>query len=165
MLKFSKTSSDRLRFISSTDEAVSMDGTDAVERYQRYLDDLDPSHLELCGEPTVFVLRPLTQEVIGIAAQLSRGLVMPGQYMDPQAVRELVRLSCEAIEPEPDGMGEADLYRFEYRRKVLSPDLMAQVPDGALREAAQVLINSLPDFQSKGDGTEDDPFGPSDSEG
>lgn len=159
MLRFTRSRSDRLRFISSVDEAVDMTASDASKKYKAYLEDLDESHLTLTGPPTVFLLRPLTHETVGLAAQLSRGLVIPGAYLDPQAVRELFRLSCEAMEPEPEGWDKNDVYRFEYRRQVLSHEIVEQLPDGLLREGAQVLIDSLPQIEQRASGDETDPFG------
>lgn len=160
MLRFTRSRSDRLRFISSVDGAVDMSTPEAVEGYNLYLKDLNVGHLTLTAEPTVFVLRPLTQEIIGIAAQLSRGLVIPGMYLDPQACREMFRLSCESMEPEPEGWDENDIYRFEYRRKVLSHEVVKDLPDGLLREGAQILIDSLPQSEQRASGDESDPFVP-----
>lgn len=165
MLRFYKSRTDRIRFISSLDEAVDTSTPEARAAYREYLKDLDVKHLTVTGEPTVLVMRPLTHEVVGLAAQLSLGLAAPGVYLDPQAAREMVRLSTEAIEPAPDGWTETDLYRWEYRRRVLSPETMAQLPDGLIREAAQVLVDTLPAIGPRASGDETDPFVLTTSEG
>lgn len=165
MLRFQKSRQDRLLFISSLDDAVDADTPEGIAGYKAYLADLDRSHLILRGEPTVLVLRPLTHEVVGLAAQLSRGLVVPGLYLAPQAALELVRLSCEEIRPAPEGWQEDEVYRFEYRRRVLAPQIMEQLPEGLLREAAQVLVETLPSQAPRASGDETDPFVPTPPEG
>jgi hypothetical protein len=164
MLRFTKSRSDRLRFISSLDEAVDTSTPEGVEGYQKYLEDLNEGHLTLVGQPTVFIFRPLTHEVIGIAAQHSRGIVIPGTYLSPQANLELFRLSCESMEPGPEDWEEGEVYRFEFRRQVLSYEVMGNLADGLLREGVKVLIDSLPEMEAQASGDETDPFGQTESE-
>ncbi len=165
MLRFTRTKTDTLRFISSVDEAVDTDSPEGLEGYSRYLKTLDESQLVLTGTPTVFVLRPLTHAVKDRAEFMSGMVVMPGKIVVPQTARQLVRMSCGKIEPEPEGWEQSEIYRFENGAQCLTAAIVDPLPGDIFLEGAQVLLETLPEMHEAASGDETDPFDPTAPEG
>jgi len=113
--------------------------------YGSYLKTLDPSLLILTGDPLVFILRPLDIKAYEIAIRDARGVAVRNVYTDNVTARELLRLCCVDIENWPEEWGDKEkAFRFEYGRTVLSADLACDLPPGVCREAAAVLLDTLP---------------------
>jgi len=164
--KLFKSRRDRIKFISSVDEAVDVSTEQHRTAYANYLKTLDPSLLVLNGEPLTFTLRPLDVEVYEIACRDSRGVAIRDLYTDSVTARQLLRLSCEDVTEWPKEWGDKEkAFRFEYGRKVLSPEFVCDLPPAVCREAAAVLLDTLPlpelDQAKDGDdgGDVDNPFG------
>ena len=138
---------DRIEFITSLDEAVDTSTEEAREGYRTYLETLDRSTIVLVGEPTVFILRPLAWDAYEIACRDAQGVAIKDLYTDTPTARELFRLSVEDVEPWADGWGKKKkeaAFRWEFKRKVLSAQFVARIPAGACREAAKILLDTLP---------------------
>jgi len=139
---------DTVRFISSIDQCVQCETDDEVEAYAEYLRDLDPSRLTLTGDPVVFILRPLSWAAYELACRDAKGIAVKDLYTDEPTARELLRLSCEDVENWPiewgDEKAKRGAFRFEYRRKVLAPEFAEDLPGAVCREAAKVLLDTLP---------------------
>ena len=136
---------DRIEFITSLDDAVDTSTEEAKDGYRKYLDTLDQSTIVLNGEPTVFRMRPLAMDVYEIACRDAQGVAIRDLYTDTPTARQLFRLSVEDVEPWPEAWGDKDAaFRFEYKRKVLGQHFIARMPAGACREAAKLLLDTLP---------------------
>ena len=136
---------DRIKFITSLDDAVVAETEEQRDAFKRYLDTGDETLLTLQGEPVRWQLRPLTMATWELACRDARGIAVKGIYTDLPTARELLRLSCEDADPWPAEWGKKeDAFRFEYRRKVLSPQFAERIPPGVCLEAAKVLLDSLP---------------------
>lgn len=136
---------DVIEFVSSLDVAVDSDSEEGRKAYLNYLKTLDRSGLVLKGKPTVFRLRPLDWTTYELACRDARGTALRGIYTDLPTARELLRLSVEDVVPWPSEWGkEDDAFLYEYRRKVFAPKFIGKIPPGTCREAAKVLLDSMP---------------------
>jgi hypothetical protein len=147
MLQIYTTQDEPIRFIASQDDAVDVSTDTGREAYQAYLDHHDPSRLVMVDgqQPLVFVLRPLSRDTLGRAVRDAEGLLDPHQeIMDTPTARELLRQSCRAIEWPDDVEEPADIWMGQYQQRVLRRAFSDHLPDGACREAALMLLRTLP---------------------
>ena len=163
--KLFESRKDRIKFVTSLDDAVDTASPEGLKAYQEYLESGEYAHLILLGEPVVFSLRPLDIEAYEFACRDARGIALKDIYVDSPTCRELLRLSVEDITPWPEGWPEKETcFRFEYRRKVLSPTFITTLPPATCREAAKMLLDSLPLPPVLSDEGEDEPPFPKTSE-
>jgi len=142
-LKLLPSRKDRVVFISSGDTAVDTSTPELAEEYQKYLTHMDPSRLTYKGEPTKFVCRPMTREILEYALRDARGWHLSPGITDVAVARKILMLCCESIENPPKEAG-ADLYRAHYGRVGLHPDFVADLEQATCIEAATMLTNTLP---------------------
>lgn len=141
-----ESKTERLRFISTSDDQVIRETPEQELACRKYLETLDESLLTLRGKPVVWLLRPLDQRTLEIAQRNSGSKFAA---CDIPSAREAFRLSVEGAENWPAEFPPIEsLLRSECDMVCLDRTFAGKIPVSIVLEGARVLLDTLFDASS-----------------